>query len=52
MTLESTIGADKFMSDIDGRIAFINNKVPSQEEEMLVRNHTKDYQTLLIWMIL
>ena len=29
--LESEIGADEFMSDIDGMDAFINEEVPSQE---------------------
>ena len=33
MTLESAIGADEFMSDIDGMDAFINKEVHSQEEE-------------------
>ena len=31
MALESEIGADEFMSDIDGMDAFINEEVPSQE---------------------
>ena len=33
MTIESAIGADGFMSDLDGMDAFINEEVPSQEEE-------------------
>ena len=33
MTLESTIGADKFMLDLDGMDSFINDEVLSQEEE-------------------
>ena len=33
MTLESTIGADEFMLDLDGMDAFINAEVPQQEEE-------------------
>ena len=30
MTLDSAIGADEFMSDLDGMDAFINEKVLSQ----------------------
>ena len=33
MTLESTIGVDEFMSDIDGMDTFISEEVLSQEEE-------------------
>ena len=33
MTLESAIGADEFMSDLDIMDAFINKEVPSHEEE-------------------
>ena len=33
MTLESSIGADEFMSDIDGMDASINEEVTSQEGE-------------------
>ena len=33
MTLQSSIVADEFMSDLDGMDAFINEEVPSQEEE-------------------
>ena len=31
MTLESGIGTDEFMSDIDGMDVLINEEVPSQE---------------------
>ena len=31
-TLDSTIGADEFISDIDGMDEFINEEVTSQEE--------------------
>ena len=33
MTLESSIGADEFMSDIDDMDAFINKEILSQEED-------------------
>ena len=33
MTLESAIGADEFMSDLDGMNAFINEEVLSQQQE-------------------
>ena len=33
MALESIIGADLFMSDINGMCSFINKEVSSQEEE-------------------
>ena len=33
MTLQSSIGKDEFMSDLDGMDAFINQEVPSHEEE-------------------
>ena len=33
MELESVIGSDKFMLDIDGIYALINKEVTSQEEE-------------------
>ena len=33
MTLESVIGVDEFMSDIDGMYAFINEYVTLKEEE-------------------
>ena len=32
MTLESDIGTDEFMLDIDGMDAFINEEVTSQQE--------------------
>ena len=32
MALESSIGADEFMSDINGMDALINEEVPSQQE--------------------
>ena len=33
MTLESAIGADKFMLDLDVMYSFSNEEVPSQEKE-------------------
>ena len=33
MTLEYDIGEDEFILDINGMDAFINDEVPSQEEE-------------------
>ena len=33
LPLKSDIGADEFMSDIDGTYAFISKEVTSQEEE-------------------
>ena len=47
MALESDIGTDEFMLDLDDMDAFINEKSRHKKGNMFGRNHTREYQTLL-----
>ena len=49
MKLESAIGADDFMLDLNGMNEFIKDDCPSPKKNMFERNHTKDLQTLLVY---